>query len=94
MKYDTASVSIYIEDVNDSAPKFLDTPYHVRVVEGYGDINQGIYKYFYAFLKKEASSVYFFNQLKKCQCFLVICMVLGNFFYDFCLFYPKYLAAL
>ena len=33
MKYDTASVSIYIEDVNDSAPKFLDSPYHVRVVE-------------------------------------------------------------
>ena len=41
VKYDTASVSIYIEDVNDSAPKFLDSPYHVRVVEGGSGVDGG-----------------------------------------------------
>lgn len=27
------SVTVYIEDVNDNVPKFLDTPYHVAVDE-------------------------------------------------------------
>ena len=33
VRYDTASVSIYIEDVNDSPPVFLNSPYLANVVE-------------------------------------------------------------
>ena len=33
VRYDTASVSIYIEDVNDSPPIFLHSPYTAYVVE-------------------------------------------------------------
>ena len=33
VRYDTASVSIYIDDVNDSPPIFLDSPYIAYVVE-------------------------------------------------------------
>ena len=33
MRYDTASVSIYIEDVNDSPPLFRHSPYLAYVVE-------------------------------------------------------------
>ena len=33
VRYDTASVSIYIEDVNDSPPIFLHSPYLAHVVE-------------------------------------------------------------
>ena len=34
VRYDTASVSIYVEDVNDSPPVFLHSPYLAYVVEG------------------------------------------------------------
>ena len=33
VRYDTASVSIYIEDVNDSPPVFLHSPYLAYLVE-------------------------------------------------------------
>ncbi len=38
VRYDTASVSIYIEDVNDSPPLFLHSPYIAHVVENAADL--------------------------------------------------------
>jgi hypothetical protein len=49
VRYDTASVSIYIEDVNDSPPLFLHSPYLAHVVENAAD------------LPRQASFVYFLS---------------------------------
>ncbi len=38
VRYDTASVSIYIEDVNDCPPLFLHSPYVANVVENAADV--------------------------------------------------------